>query len=504
MRRFGILLLALLLLLTGCGPGEDGSGSSGSSSGSQSSGGSSSVQEETEKNTQPFTLAAYPAYSFHPALSTSQANLTLAPLLYESLFTLDSSFTATPQLCQSYSVSEDGLTWTFQLRTGVTFSDGTPLTGEIVAQALLTAKDPASRYTQRLANVSGVSGSGEQVTITLTVPNGALPALLDIPIALDSSSRPLGTGPYVLAEQEGKLYLNARADWWQGADSLSLKQIPLATMTQKEQVATAFNSGEVTLIDADITGSNELGYSGSYEVWEYNTTGLIYLGFQTAHGVCQDPQVRQAIAKAIDRSAVTDSIYARHATPATLPVHPDSPLYDEELAQELEFDLNDLKALELDGKSLTLLVNIEDMAKSAAANRIAQDLESAGLRVTVERLAWEDYVSALASGQFDLYLAEVYLTADFDLTALVSHQGALNYGRWSDAAIPGLLDNVRRAQGDERVSRTATLLRYLNQNAPIAPICFREGTVLTQYDRVENLSPVQGNVFSNLSQWTVK
>ena len=48
-------------------------------------------------------------------------------------------------------------------------------------------------------------------------------------------------------------------------------------MTQKEQAATAFSSGEVTLIDADITGSNELGYSVSYEVGEYNTTGLIYL-----------------------------------------------------------------------------------------------------------------------------------------------------------------------------------------------------------------------------------
>ena len=163
-----------------------------------------------------------------------------------------------------------------------------------------------------------------------------------------------------------------------------------------------------------------------------------------------------------------------------------------------------LKALGLEGKSLTLLVNIEDMAKSAAANRIEEDLESAGLRVTVERLAWEDYVKALKRGQFDLYLAEVYLTADFDLTSLISPQGELNYGGWNDAAIPGLLDNVRRAQGDERVERMTTLLRYLNQNAPIAPICFREGTVLTQYDRVENLSPVQGNVFSNLSQWTVK
>lgn len=502
MKRFRILLLALVLLLAGCGNTGD---VSSSSSGSQSSSSdSSSSQEEPAKNTQPFTLAAYPAYSFHPALSTSQANLTLAPLLYESLFTVDSTFEASPQLCQSYTVSEDGLTWTFQLRPGVTFSDGTPLTGEIVAQALQTAKDPASRYAKRLANVSGVSGSGEQVVVTLTAPNGSLPALLDIPIARDSSQRPLGTGPYVLVEEGGKLYLSLRGDWWQGASNLSLQQIPLATMTQKEQVATAFNSGEVTLIDADITGSNDLGYSGSYQVWEYNTTGLIYLGFQTTHGVCQDEETRQAIAKAIDRSYVTDNIYARHATASTLPIHPDSALYDEELAKELEYDPSALRDMELEGKSLTLLVNIEDMAKSAAANRIAQDLESAGLRVTVERLAWEDYVKALERGQFDLYLAEVYLTADFDLTALLSPQGSLNYGGWNDAAVPMLLENVRKAQGEQKTSVMATLLRYLNEKAPIAPICFREGTVLTQYDRVENLSPVQGNVFANLSQWTVK
>ena len=500
MRRLSILLLALVLLLAGCG----NTGDVSSSSSSQSSSSDSSSQEEPTKNTQPFTLAAYPAYSFHPALSTSQANLTLAPLMYESLFTLNSSFEATPQLCQSYTVSDDALTWTFQLRAGITFSDGTPLTGGIVAQALQTARDPASRYAKRLANVSGVSGSGDQVTVTLTTPNGVLPTLLDIPIALDSSDRPLGTGPYVLVEEGGKLYLNLRGDWWQGADSLSLQQIPLATMTQKEQMATAFNSGEVTLIDANITGSNDLGYSGSYEVWEYNTTGLIYLGFQTAHGVCQDPQVRQAIARAIDRSAVTDSIYARHATPSTLPVHPDSALYDEELAKELDYDLASLRSAGLEGKSLTLLVNIEDMAKSAAANRIAQDLENAGLRVTVERLAWEDYVKALERGQFDLYLAEVYLTADFDLTALLSPQGELNYGGWNDAAVPMLLENVRKAQGEQRIEVMATLLRYLNQNAPIAPICFRQGTVLTQYDRVENLNPIQGNVFANLSQWTVK
>ena len=265
MRRLSILLLVLALLLAGCGGTGEGSGSA-SASGSQSSGGDSSSVQEEVKNTQPFTLAAYPAYSFHPALSTSQANLTLAPLMYESLFTLDSAFAAQPQLCQNYWVSEDGLTWTFQLRPGLTFSDGTPLTGEIVARALQTARDPASRYAKRLANVSGVSASGDQVTVTLAVPNGALPTLLDIPIALDSSTRPLGTGPYVLVEEGGKLYLNLRGDWWQGADTLSLQQIPLATMTQKEQVATAFNSGEVTLIDAGMT-SDESQRTPKLPLW---------------------------------------------------------------------------------------------------------------------------------------------------------------------------------------------------------------------------------------------
>ena len=93
-------------------------------------------------------------------------------------------------------------------------------------------------------------------------------------------------------------------------------------------------------------------------------------------------------------------------------------------------------------------MNIESTAKSAAANEIARQLQEAGLRVTVERLPWEEYTAALAARDFDLYLGEVYLTPDFDLSALIAPGGALNYGGWEDDVISGLLSAFRTAEGE--------------------------------------------------------
>ena len=322
MRRLSALALACILLLAACGTPAEGSASA-SSSGASSSSASASVQTQPEETaaSAPFTLAACPAYSFHPVLAENSVNLTLAPLMYEGLFTLDSDFRAQPVLCQSYSVSEDGLTWTFTLQPGITFSDGTPLTGEIVAQALQTARGEGSRYASRLSSVSSVQGSGDQVSVTLTQPNGALAELLDIPIALGEGDRPLGTGPYVLTDSGGSLSLTARSDWRGGAENLPIAQIPLASMTRADGLMSAFNAGEITLMDVDLTGSSDLGSSGQYEVWDYNTTQMLYLGFNAQQGLCRDADVRRAIAQAVDRQDVVDAIF-RPPRDGGRPAHP--------------------------------------------------------------------------------------------------------------------------------------------------------------------------------------
>lgn len=501
MRR---LLAALLCcaLLSGCaGPGEG----TGSSSSPPPAASSSSAQGEQAPAAEraPFALAAYPAHSFHPVLAESTANLSLAPLLYEGLFTLDSQFQAQPLLCQSYFVSTDGLTWTFVLQPGITFSDGTPLTGEIAAQALQTARGAGSRYAARLASVVSIQGSGDQVSVTLSQPNGALPQLLDIPISLGEGTRPLGTGPYVLTDSGGQLSLTARSDWRLGADRLPAGQIPLVSLNRADELMSAFNAGEVTLMDVDLTGTSALGSSGRYQVWDYNATQLLYLGFNTRQGLCRDPEVRRGIARAIDRDYISNTILARHAVSSALPVHPDSPWYDQALAGELSYAPASLEGLGLEGRPLTLAVNIENTAKSAAATYIAQQLERAGLVVSVERLPWADYLDALSRGRFDLYLGEVYLTPDFDLTTLVGTGGGLNYGGWSSGATESYLSAFRASQGTGRQAAASALYRHLCQQVPIAPICFRSGTVLTQYGRVEGLSPVYGNLFSGLENWVI-
>ncbi|MCI8437666.1 MAG: peptide ABC transporter substrate-binding protein [Lawsonibacter sp.] len=498
-----LLSAALLLSLAACG----GTGSSGSASSGSAAASSASLEETPPAEPLPFTLAWYPEFSLHPTLAANRANLTLAPLLYESLFTVDAAFQAQPVLCQSYTVSEDKLVWTFTLRAGITFSDGTPLTAQEAADALNLARSAGSRYQERLSDVTAVTPSEAnpyQFTITLRRANGALPLRLDIPIALGREDRPAGTGPYVLAEDERAL--TARNGWWQSEKSMPVSTILLRAVTKSDELIYAFDAGEISLVDVDLMATNAMGYGGNYQTWDYCTTDFLYLGFNTRSGIFRSADARRAVWLAVDRDTIATTIYTNHAISTLLPVHPASELY--QLGESpLTYDPESLallmEELRLTDSELVFVVNSENVAKSSAAQLIVYQLNAAGFQVDLRQLSFEDYTAALKQRNFDLYMAETVFTADFDLGPLLSSGGALNYGGWWTEGSDQLFQSPLGA-AEDKAACGAELFDLLHTQAPIVPILFKNGSVLTQWGQLSDLLPVRGNVFYAMEHWVLK
>ena len=228
-------------------------------------------------------------------------------------------------------------------------------------------------------------------------------------------------------------------------------------------------------------------------------------GSSRATRCCRSSQVRLALALTVDRSAMVQVDFASHAAAAPLPVHPNSSLYSDNLAGALAYDpeqavtrLEEAGAL---GQELTLLVNSENTAKVNAAQRLAQQLEAAGMEVTLSKLPFDEFTAALTQGRFDLYLGEVVLTADFDLSPLLSSQGSLNYGGWSNVETDSFLTQLKSAPQEQRAAAAAGLFSHLNSQVPLVPICFKNGSVLTQWGRLSGLTPLRGNVFYQMENW---
>ena len=467
------------------------------------------IQEETEEPEEAvalpdaFSLPYAPDQTLDPVTCPDGIQQVVGSLLYEGLFRLDRQLEPQPWLCQSYSYDPVTYTYTFTLRSGVTFSDGSALTAADVAATLRRAQT-SPRYSARLAQVASISAGDGAVTVSLSSANTGFPALLDIPIVksgTETSLTPVGTGPYVLATDAGGACLTARDGWW-GDGSRPVDRITLSTARDWDSVFYQFSSHDIQLITADLTGTDPITATGNISYVDADTTVLQYVGFNTRREVFQDPAVRRALGLGLNRDTLVSAVLSGHARAAQFPVSPVSALYPGELETLYSYD-GFASAMEAAGcasgqtRTVTLLVNEENSFKVSAAEYIAQALSDFDLEIQVETLPWAEYTAALAAGNFDLYYGEVKLTADWDLASLVGTGGSLNYGGWSDSKTDQLL--AAYAAAEDRASAMEALCVRLSEQAPILPVCFSATSVLYQTGTVTGLSPTMAEPFYDLS-----
>lgn len=427
----------------------------------------------------------------------------LVSLLYEGLFVLDDSFTPHEVLCSAYEANEDYTRYTFSLRGGVTFSDGSSLSASDVLATLRRAAQ-SERYGARFANVSSMRVSGGALVITLTRADSAFPALLDIPIIKSGSEKsavPVGTGPYLYLTDGNGAFLQRSDEWWRTSSRFP-ERIELREVKDADTASYLFSSREVHLLSADLTGGAALP-GAEIDITDYPTANMLYLSFNTGKALLSGSELRAAISGAIDRETIADGYLAGHAEPARFPISPHDALYPAETEAALA-PIELISAIENAGiteerpRTLTLLVNESDSFKRSIADYLARTLSVGALTVTVKALPWSDYLDALARGTWDLCLSETRLTANWDISSLVRADGTLNYGGYIDEQCEALLDAFL---ADETAETADALCRYLAESAPFTPIVFKCSSLLTPAGLCDGMMPTASSVFYRFDTW---
>ena len=460
--------------------------------------------EIVETRISSFALPYLQNQTFDPVTCIDGIQQAIGALLYEGLFALDEGFLPQKVLCSNYTYDAQKRTYTFYVRDDATFSDGSPLSASDVL-AVYRRAAASERYGTRFDNVSSMLLSGNALVITLKQENSAFPALLDIPIVKDGSEKdlvPLGTGPYLFLTNNGSTCLIKNTDWWRAAD-FPIERIALVSARDNGTASYLISSYDAHLLVSDLTGTATTGSVGEVDVFDADSTAMLYLGFNTRRTILSESSVRHAMSNSIHRDTIVSALLSGHARAAQFPISPAAALYPSgSFASGTDYAqaLSDAGVSSKHPKTLTLLVNRESSFKLSVAEALCRELSADALSITLKALPWEDYLLALQTGNFDLYLGETKLTADWNAAPLISTAGALNYGGYADDEADRLLGAFL---ANETQSTAQAYFQHFEQTAPIAPSAFKSVSTQISAGLVENACPTAANPFYNFDQWTL-
>src|SRR5436305_3329241 len=268
------------------------------------------------------------------------AALTAAAALFDTLAYLDDKGVAQPKLAVSWDHSDDYKTWTFRLRPGVKFHDGTPFNAQAVKANFDRQKDPANkcRCAFYIAFIRDVQAPDElTVVYNLNDPAVNLPALFTIqssnnvvqsPTAWktkgdDYNRNPVGTGPYILKSWTagGRMVLERNPDYWNKGHPY-LDRIVLKPLPDAQSRFASLQSGEADIIwddEYDADNIQKAQKDPRMTVHTYSGSGAAVFAFNTKVAPFDDLRVRQALVMAIDRKKMSHAITNGLARTATNP-----------------------------------------------------------------------------------------------------------------------------------------------------------------------------------------
>ncbi|MPQ43715.1 ABC transporter substrate-binding protein [Clostridium tarantellae] len=523
-------VLSTMLFLTACG-------NSGAPSGG-SSGSNNATNEEVEakeglikaedssknpstatdrKDTLVIGIDA-PEEVFNPLYAESAYDVYVKNSLFEGMITVDGEGKPVPELAENYEISEDGLTYTFKLKEGLKFSDGSPLTTEDVAFTLTVLADPNYDGVMDIVNATPIKGAkaykegkaseiegikvvdDKNISITLDKPTAS--AIYDFGVGILSKAyygkeykqgnvdyiktlhtKPMGAGSYKFVSSKAgqEVVLEANENYFQGKPKIPNLIYKVTSADTRMQM---LQTGEIDMDMITVNKDNvdKLATAGFLDMHIFPTNGYGYIGMNHKDKKYMDPKVRQALTYGLNRKEITDAVFTGYADVINVPQSKVSWAYE---SGKNTYDYNAEKAEELldeagwvkgsdgirekDGEKFTIKFTASTPNEvNEAIIPIAQaNFEQIGIKFEAEQMDFNAVRQKVEKGEADMYFMAWGLTADPDPTNVFGTKGAQNRNGYSNTKVDELMEKgLRETDMNKRKEIYKELYTILNEDLP--------------------------------------
>lgn len=465
------LLIACAFAVSACGGGSDATGAEG---GSNAVGGAEDFSDTSAKPVQGGTIH-YAHEQETPCLTGGWVQEAyLERQFADSLVSQTKSGQIVPWLATSWKTSPDHLTWTFQIKPGVKFTDGTPLDAQAVADNFNSWFDPAT-INSTVASYLGAYFKSAEATgpqtfqLTLSQPYAPLLSVLSqgyfgilSPKTIAAGAEaicntPVGSGPFILQKwTHGQNVTFVRNPDYDSAPANALHQGPAYV----DKIVWSFVSDPTTRWGSLTTGQSDLIYDvpssewasapSQYQVQQYITPGRpMQLSLNTEQGVFKDVDVRKAFAYAADRKAAVESAFqGKTAFDGNGALSPSTPMYDKSLNDSFAYDPE--KAAQLLDKAGWTKTNSAGIRTKDGKPLTVKFVYITGAEVTPEGVTTlENLQAQWKEAGFDVELVPATLTEYFTGKYSTPDSYDATIGYWTSPS-PAVLYIVWRSWNDPK------------------------------------------------------
>lgn len=478
-----------------------------------------------------------PPRSLNPLKVKNVELYNLFSLIYEQPVRIDVDGTAEPELAETWEVDSTGKIWTFHLRKGVNWQDGS---GEFTAEDIIYTIDKIKTYAKKdsiyaqykdiLDDYTAIDNN--TVEITLTEPGNAAVYFMTFPVLCKSyctgkdldTLTPMGTGPYTVEsyETDVKMDLKPNELWWR--QSPYIQKLVAVCYDGHDLELSAFDDDLVDFLTTSSISVNIHKKNGIKESVDYLTRYYDCLVPNTKSGFFSDVNMRRAIAYALEKRDIVSQALLGHAVAADYPVAPDSYLsggsasiyeYNTQKAAAL-FEQAGWKDRNKDGTlekvegtqvidltiKLLVLQDKEDPYRRDVAENIAYQLKQIGINVEIQDQELQAYTQNLESGNFELALCSFYLHQNPDVSFMIGSDGSENYGGFSDAGMDSTLADCKAAlsEDDIKIAYLAMEDKFMDM-IPQISLYFRTNTLLYKASINIRGSMRETDVYTTIPQW---